>query len=484
MYLKINYKTIINIVGTILLIEAGFMLLTLPFSFFYTSGDHNYITYSALITAAFGGILILLTRGANHNLLGRRDSYIIVSTTWIIISIFGALPFMFSGVIPNFTDAFFETISGFSTTGASILKDVEIVPKGILFWRSLTHWIGGMGIIVFVVAILPVLKIGGMQLFSAEMTGPTKDKIHPRITETAKRLWGIYMLFTLLETFFLMLGGMDLFDSLCHSFGTIATGGFSTKNASIAAYSPYIQYVITFFMLLSGINFTLHYYGFKGKLYKYWKSDETRFYLTIIFLCVLASSVILFFTKNYDIEKAFRASAFQIISIITTTGFATDDFALWSPFLNFIIILLGIIGGCAGSTAGGIKVMRLLTLFKNTRKEFKHIIHPNAVLPIKMNNQIISPDIIYNILAFTIIYFTSLIAGILALSLCGIDIMSALGGAVATLGCVGPSIGTGAFGNYSEWNDIAKWVLSALMLIGRLELFSIFILFAPSFWRH
>lgn len=484
MYLKINYKTIINILGTILLIEAGFMLLALPFSFYYKSNDHNPIIYSALITASFGGLLKLLTFGSNFNMLGRRDSYIIVTTTWLIMSFFGTLPFILSGAIPNFTNAFFETMSGFSTTGASILNDIESVPKGILFWRSLTHWIGGMGIVVFVVAILPFLKIGGMQLFAAEMSGPTKDKIHPRITETAKRLWGIYMLFTFLETFFLMLGGMNLYDALCHSFGTIATGGFSTKNASIAAYSPYIQYVITFFMLLSGINFTLHYYGFKGKFYKYWKSDEAKFFLSIIFICIIITTAILFLTNNYDLEKSFRCASFQIISIITTTGFVTDDFVLWSPFLNFLIILLGIIGGCAGSTAGGLKVMRLLTLFKNTRKEFKHLIHPNAVLPVKINYQIISPDIIYNILAFSIIYFTSLIGGVLALSLCGIDIMSALGGAVATLGCVGPSIGTGAFGNYSEWNEVAKWVLSALMLIGRLELFSVFILFAPSFWRH
>lgn len=463
------------------------MFSTLPFSYYYGGTDANAIIASGLVTVLFGILFRLITKEADEKSIGKKEGYVIVTFSWIVISIFGTLPYLLSNSISNFTDAFFETISGFSTTGASILTDIEAVPKGILFWRSMTHWIGGMGIVVLTVAILPFLGIGGMQLFNAETSGPTKDKLHPRITEAAKRLWGIYVLLTFLETILLLAGGMNLFESLCHSFGTVATGGFSPKNSSLAGYSPYIQYVVMIFMFIAGISFTLHYYFLKGKFSKVFNNGELRFYVSIIIIAsIIIGSFLIYdsFNKYNSFEKAFRDAFFQVISIVTCTGFATTDYMQWSFFLWFFIFLLMFSGGCAGSTAGGIKVIRHLLLFKNASLEFKRLIHPNAVIPVKLNGKPVPQDIIFNILAFFLMYISIWAVSSLLLSIIGMDPYSAMGSVATTMGGIGPGLGiTGPASNYSTVPEFGKWILAFMMLIGRLEIFTVFILFAPSFWK-
>ncbi|MBC8486899.1 MAG: TrkH family potassium uptake protein, partial [Bacteroidetes bacterium] len=380
---------------------------------------------------------------------------------------------------------FFETISGFTTTGASILTDIESVPKGILFWRSMTQWIGGMGIIVLSVAILPLLGIGGMQLFVAEIPGIAPDKLHPRITQTAKRLWLIYVLLTFVETILLMLGGMDLFDSLCHSFATMATGGFSTQNASVANYSAHIQYVLIVFMFLAGTNFTLHYFALQGKFKNIWKNEEYRYYLLFI-LCftVLITFIWILYSNINNIEKTFRDSLFQVVSIITTTGFVSSDYLNWPGFLWFFIFLLMFVGGSAGSTGGGIKIARHILLLKNSSAELKRSIHPQAIIPVKFNGKAVSQDIIFKVMAFFLIYLTIFFIGTFVMTLFGLDFKSAIGSTIATLGNIGPGIGkVGPAHNYAWIPDMGKWFLSLLMLLGRLELFTVLIIFTSSFWK-
>jgi len=480
----INVKVIIKVIGFLLVIEGLFMFLSLPFSIYYGEGESLAILYSGLITIVCGAILGISTRKHPKN-IGRKEGYVIVAITWIIISLFGTLPFLLSGTISNFTDAFFETMSGFTTTGATILTDIEALPKGILFWRSMTHWIGGMGIIVFTVAILPILGIGGMQLYSAEMPGVTKDKLHPRITETAKRLWAIYLIFTVVETILLMLGDMSLFDALCHSFGTVATGGFSTHNASIAGFSPYIQYVIILFMILAGTNFTLHYFAMHGQLRKVWQSEEFRYFIYIILAgTVIITMVLAFGQKGVLFEDAFRSAFFQVVSIITTTGYITDNYLLWPHMIWFLIVLMMFVGGMAGSTGGGIKVVRQLLLLKNSLLELKRLIHPQAIIPVRMNGKVVSQDIIFKVMAFFLIYIIIFIMGSTLMALIGLDATTAIGATAATIGNIGPGLGhVGPVDNYAFIPSVGKWILSFLMLLGRLELFTVLILFSPAFWK-
>ena len=480
----INVKVIIRVIGFLLIVEGIFMFTGLPFSLYYCEGNCLTLLYSGLITISAGGILWFSTRKHPKN-IGKKEGYVIVTVSWIIISLFGTLPFLISGTIPNFTNAFFETMSGFTTTGATILTDVESMPRGILFWRSMTHWIGGMGIIVFTVALLPILGIGGMQLYAAEMPGVTKDKLHPRITATAKRLWGIYVIFTAIETILLMVGGMSLFDALCHAFGTVATGGFSTYNDSIATFSPYIQYVIVFFMILAGTNFTLHYFALHGQFRKVWKSEEFRYFIYIILIGTLIVTLVLAFNKEgMSFEEAFRISFFQVVSIITTTGFITDNYLLWPGTIWFFIFMMMFIGGMAGSTGGGIKVVRQLLLLKNSLLELKRLIHPQAIVPVRMNGKVVSQDIIFKVMAFFIIYIIIFILGSAVMAFMGLDASSAIGATAATLGNIGPGIGkVGPVDNYDFIPYAGKWFLSFLMLLGRLELFTVLILFAPAFWK-
>ncbi len=480
----LNYRKIVNVLGLLIIIEGFFILLCMPASFFFDDGDFSAFSVSAGIMFFTGGITWYFTRGADNS-IGKREGFIIVSLVWIIFSLFGSLPFWLSGSIPSFSNAFFETMSGFTTTGASILEDIEAMPRGLLLWRSLTQWMGGMGIIVLSLAVLPVLGIGGMQLFVAEVPGPTKEKLHPRVKQTARRLWGIYIFFTILEIILLLSGGMNFFDSVCHSFTTMATGGYSTKQASIAYFeSPYIQYIITLFMFIAGTNFILSYFAINLRFSKLWKNEEFRFYLSLVLFFVLILTVGLIFMEGYRIEESFRLASFQVVSIVTTTGFVTVDYLGWIPALTILIFVLMFFGGSAGSTGGGIKIIRILLVLKNTYLEIKRLMYPNAVIHVKLNSRPISQNIIGNVLAFVFIYILILIISVVVISSMGYEIDTSFGTAAACLGNIGPGMGrVGPVENYAHFPDTGKWFLSFLMLLGRLELFTVLVLFAPSFWR-
>jgi len=479
-----NYRIMFQVLGVLIFIEGICMILCIPVSIIYHDNGISALAISGGIAMFSGGSSWFLTRKAVKN-LSIKDGFLIVTLGWILFSFFGSLPFVLSGAIPTYTDAFFETVSGFTTTGASILNDIEALPHGMLFWRSLTQWLGGMGIIVMSLAILPVLGIGGMQLFVAEVPGPTPDKLHPRIKETAKRLWGIYIIFTFAETILLKIGGMSLFDAICHSFTTMATGGYSTKQASIGHWdSPYIHYVITLFMFLAGTNFTLSYFALHFRFKKVLTNEEFRYYLGFLVGFTMLISVLLFKSNIDSLEPSFRHAAFQVVSIVTTTGFATVDYLLWPSILAVIIFFLMFFGGSAGSTGGGIKIMRIVLLLKNARVELKRLIHPNAVIPVRFNRTAVYPEILANVFAFVALYFIILLGGVVVIAAMGYDIPSAFGASAATLGNIGPGIG--AFGpaeNYSHLPVFGKWFLSFLMLVGRLELFTVLLVMTPGFWR-
>lgn len=536
-----HIRSIIRVLGLLLFIESGFLLLALLVALFYAGDDLLSIAISFGITLFLAFLTYFFTKNVKTTIT-KREGYLIVALVWVVFSFFGALPFYINGHIPSYTDAFFETMSGFTTTGASILNDIEALPNGLLFWRSITQWMGGMGMILLSIAILPIFGIGGMQLYAAEVPGPTPDKFHPRVKETAKRLWAIYIALTLIQTLLLVLGGMSFFDALNHSFTTMATGGYSTKQASIAFYdSAYIQYVITIFMFFAGINFSLFYFAIKFKWSKIFANEEFRFYtgFVILFTIIITLGLMIYnetpqenalrkielasksiekqrthialitdsipyehVTKDlhttkqlvanadnkevfsfYILEKRFRSAFFQVVSIITTTGFATDDYLNWPPILGMFIFVLMFFGGSAGSTGGGIKIVRIVVLFKNSTKEFARLLHPNAVIPVRLNRRVLSSDIVANILAFIVFYIFSFIAATLVLVLLGIDFETSMGASIATLGNIGPGIGNvGPADNFAFLPDSAKWMLSLLMLIGRLELFTVIIVFTKLFW--
>jgi trk system potassium uptake protein len=479
-----NHKIILNTLGILLLIEGIFIGLSAFVDYLYGDGAYQTILLSSLITLLCGGFMWFFTKNAEKN-IDKKEGYFIVTIGWVMFSVFGSLPFFLSGEIPSFTDAFFETMSGFTTTGASILNDIESLPHGLLFWRSLTQWLGGMGIIVLSVAVLPLLGIGGMQLFVAEVPGIKPDKLHPRIKETAKRLWIIYVAFTLTETVLLFLGGMSVFDAINHSFATMATGGYSTKQASIAAWdSDYIHWVITIFMFIAGVNFTLSYFALKLDFKKVYQNEEFRYYSGIVLFFVVLFTIVLFFNSDVGLLQAFRDSAFQVVSIITTTGFATVDYLQWIPFLVFLMFVFMFFGGSSGSTGGGIKIIRILLLMKNSLLELKRLIHPNAVIPVRYNHKAISPDIISNVLAFIVFYVLIFVFGSVVMSALGLDLDSAMGSVAASIGNIGPGIGSvGPAENFSHIHDIGKWFLSFLMLLGRLEIFTVLIIISPAFWK-
>lgn len=493
---RINHSAISKIMGILLIIEGFFMLSSLGFSAWYDPDSLSHLRFFdpahdflPLLVSGSGILLLGLilwfsNKKLDQNSIGKREGYIIVSMAWVVISLFGAIPFVLAGTASSYTDAFFETMSGFTTTGATVFTDIEALPKGILFWRSMTHWIGGMGIIVLSLAILPILGIGGMQLFVAEVPGVTPDKLHPRITQTAQRLWMIYVLLTLVQTILLLLGGMNLFESLCHAFGTMATGGFSTRNDSIAGFSPYIQYVIIVFMILAGMSFTLHYFVLKGQFKKLINNEELKHYLIILAVSTLLITLALVFMQNQPAARAFRDSLFQVVSVVTTTGFITSDYLMWPYFTWFLIFLLMFTGGMAGSTGGGIKIVRIMLLFKNSAVELKRIVHPQAILPVRINGKAISQNIIFNVLAFFLIYIIIFAFGSLFMSMIGLEFESAVGSVAACLGNIGPGLANvGPVFNYGHVPDSGKWALSFFMLLGRLELFTVLILFSSHFWR-
>jgi trk system potassium uptake protein TrkH len=480
-----NFKIIFRIIGFLLILTGFFMMLGIAFSIYYQTDDVLALLQSGLFTSAVGLIIWFFTRNSKNNELGKREGYLIVSLGWITMALFGSIPFIVYGAIPDYTDAFFETMSGFTTTGATILEDIEIVPAGLLFWRSLTQWLGGMGIIVLSLAILPILGIGGMQLFSAEVPGVTKDKLHPRVRETAKRLWGIYVILTFTEMILLMIGGMNLFDAMNHSFTTMATGGFSTKNASTAHFtSPFIQYVFIIFMIFAGMNFTLHYFAFHRKFEFTKNNTEFRFYISFIAIVALIVALVHFPHGNLQIEESLRQALFHVTSLVTTTGYVSSDYENWAPFSRMIFFSLLFIGGCAGSTGGGIKFARHYLLFKNSSLELKRLIHPRAIIPVRFNRKAVSSEIISNVQAFFIFYIGITVFGSIILSFLGLDFITAAGAVSTCIGNVGPGIGTvGPVNNFADLPDIAKWILSFFMLLGRLELFTVLLIFTPAFWK-
>jgi trk system potassium uptake protein TrkH len=480
-----NFRIVAKIIGFLLILIGFFMLTGIPFSFYYGGEDISALISSSLITIFAGTILWFTSRVDKDAEISKRDAYLIVTLGWAASSAFATLPFIIHGSIPSFTDAFFEMMSGFTTTGSTILKDVEALPHGLLFWRSMTHWLGGMGIIVLSLAILPLLGIGGMQLFQAEVAGPSKEKLHPRVTETAKRLWAIYIILTFAEVILLLFGGMSLFDALCHSFGTMATGGFSTKNASIAYFnSPFIEYVIVFFMFLGGTNFSLHYLALHGKLNSYFKDEEFKFYFTFILLTVGLTTSYLFFVNNQALESSFRHSAFSIMTVLSSTGFATVDYEAWAPFFTQFFLFLLLFGACAGSTSGGVKMIRYHLLIKNGILELKRLIHPSAVIPVRYNNRSVSSEIISKVSSFVLLYLAIFGISSVIMAFLGLELQSAMGSVAASMANIGPGLGsTGPVSNYSQVPEVGKWILSFLMLIGRLEIFSVLIIFSPAFWR-
>ncbi|MFO7873117.1 MAG: TrkH family potassium uptake protein [Bacteroidales bacterium] len=482
---QINFKIIIRLLGMLLMIMAAFMMLSVSWSIYYGETEAlNSLLISSLLSFTSGLLFYLATCRTDQRNIGKKEGYLIVTLTWVFISAFGALPLYISGAIPSYTNAFFETMSGFTTTGATILEDIEAIDKSLLFWRSTTHWLGGMGIIVLTLAVLPILGVGGMQLFVAESPGTTPQRLHPRIKQTAKRLWGIYVSLTLIQTILLIAGGMNLFHSLNHAFSTMATGGFSTQNDSIAGYSPYIQYVIIFFMIMAGVSFAQHYFLLKGQFRKVLGNEELRFYLSVIFLFSLIIGTGIFIFQGSALEEAFREGLFQTVSIATTTGFVTADYLQWDGFLWFLLFLLMFTGGCIGSTGGGLKMIRILVLIKNTRLELKRLIHPMAVIPVRVEGRAIPQDIITNFLAFFLLYIMLFFAGAVIMSGFGLDFTTSIGASIATIGNIGPAIGhVGPVDNYAFIPAGGKWVLSFFMLLGRLELFTVLLLFSPSFWK-
>lgn len=500
-----NWKIVFKTLGALLLIETFFMLWPTLVSFLYQEWDFESFCWSCSITALFGVLGLLVGRRAPKK-VGEREGYLIVAMVWIVFSIFGLLPFYLSGAITSYTDAFFETMSGFSTTGATILRDIESMSHGCLFWRSLMQWIGGMGIIVLSIAILPMFGLGGMQLYAAEATGLSYEKLSPRIADTAKQLWGTYILLTGLEVLLLWVFKMDIFDAICHSFSTIATGGFGTKNASIACYSPAIQYTVGIFTMLSGINFMLIILLFRRKPKRLFQDEETHWYLGAIALCtvVLAAGLYL---QNYTslgagfasdtaqvatdtrsvlagIEDSVRKAFFEVVCTMTSCGFAVDDYMKWRPLMWCVVFFLMFTGGCAGSTAGGVKWVRIVAFLKNALAECKRRIYPNAIIATRLNNKPLDQTTMNNVMAFMMFYIVLLVIGMMAFCAMGVDFVEALGAAASALGNIGPALGQyGPVGTYADFPELGKWLYSFLMLIGRLEIFTVLLLFSPALWR-
>lgn len=483
-----NTRLVFKTLGALLVIEAVFMAVPTLVSWLYDEPDFHVFCLSAGITLITGLVGMLSGIGAERH-VGEREGYLIVAVVWLMFSFFGMMPYYLSGAIPSFTDAYFETISGFTTTGATILTDIEQLTHGCLIWRNLTQWLGGMGIIVLSIAILPMFGLGGMQLYAAEVTGLSYEKLSPRIADTAKRMWGLYIILTLIEAVMLWLFGMDAFDSVCHSFSTIATGGYSTKNLSIAYYdSAAIQYTITFFMFISGINFALLYYIILRKPKKLLHDEETHWYMVAV---ALATTILTFgliiqsgeWTWTGS-EEAFRKSLFTTIATMTSTGYAVADYTQWHPLMWVIVFFLMFTGACAGSTSGGIKWVRLAIFAKNGVAEFKRRIHPNAIIPAKLNGKPISQQTTGNVMAFMTFYLFVIIISILAFCTLGVNFDESIGATVSAIGNVGPSIGQyGPAGTYAAFPTAGKWIMAAVMLIGRLEIFTVLLLFSPALWK-
>jgi len=474
---------VINIFGKLLILLSLFLLLPIPFSLYYNDGMERVFLLCAAVGALIGSVLMGIFAEQD---LRFRDGFLVVVLSWLGLAFLGALPFYFSGQMNHFVDCWFESMSGFTTTGSTILVNVEVLPKSVLFWRATTHWLGGMGIIVLSLAILPLLGFGGAHLFQAEMPGPTKDRLAPRIQDTARILWTVYLFMTVIETFLLMVGGLDFYDAVCHSFATLATGGFSTHTASVGHFdSMFIDLVVLVFMFLAGVNFTLHYQGLVlGRISSYWKNEEFRLYSFFM----LGAVFIIFLANHFgdifeSMGKNFRYSSFQVVSIMTTTGFGTADFGKWPQITQLLLVSLMFIGGCAGSTGGGIKVVRILLFFKYVRLQLHNLVHPKAVGTIKVGGVVVPREVKVAIIGFLALYFSFFIIACLAVIATGVDILTGVTAVVATLNNIGPGLHlVGPSQNFGHLPPLAKTTLSFCMLAGRLELYTVAVLFTPAFW--
>ena len=482
-----RFRVVLKVLSLISGIVALFMLWPLAWAIWDGSADVNPFMESIAAGLVFSAALFLIGRDADYADLGVREAFAVVTFSWVVASVVGGLPYLLHGTVPSFTDAFFEAMSGFTTTGASVLSDIEANPRGILFWRDLTHWLGGMGIIVLSLAILPFLGVGGMQLYKAEVPGPIPEKLTPRVQQTALLLWGVYVLMSVAQTVLLMLGGMNLFESLTHTFGTMATGGFSPLNKSIGQYnSAYFDWIITIFMFLAGANFTLHYLFLKGKWGVFWKDDEFRFYTYVTGGATLIVSVLLLATGTYaGVADALRYAAFQVVSMITTTGFVTADYETWHPGTQIVMLLLMFVGGCAGSTGGGIKNLRIMLVLRHVKMELLRILHPQGIMTCRVCGKPVPRDAITSVTAYFILYIALFATATIVMACLGLDIVTAISSVAATIGNVGPGFGSvGPMDNYAGVPAAGKWVLSLCMLLGRLELYTVVLLFLPVTWRR
>ncbi len=484
----------LRLVARVLALVSTLVSLFMIFPMILTAldGSADLRAFAASLTCGLSVsfLLFMIGGGSTHyQELGIREAFAVVSLSWVIATAVGALPYVLTDAVFSYTDAFFETMSGFTTTGATVIKDVEAASRGLLLWRSLTHWLGGMGIIVLSLAVLPFLGVGGMELYKAEVPGPTPEKLTPRVQQTALYLWGVYVFLTAFETLMLMLGGMSLFDAVNHSFSTVATGGFSTKNASVAYFnSPAIEWVITFFMFASGINFSMHFLILTGKWRKAARDEELRLYMQTVLISSLLIAGMLAFGGYYSVGSSLRNAAFHVASLITTTGFVSANYDLWPYFTRFLLLLLMFLGGCAGSTGGGIKVMRILVLVRQIRAEIRNTLHPRAVLHTRVNGTVISRQALSSITAFFMLYIVIFILSSLAVAAFGhekLDVLTSLSGVVACLSNVGPGLNAlGPVENYAWLPDGVKWIFCFCMLAGRLELYAVILLFFPSTWKR
>ncbi len=469
------------------ILETLFMLIAVGVAFHYKGDDFYPLLISSGILFSVGTILYTLGFRANEYTAGRREGMLTVTFTWILLSLMGMLPFYIGGYIDNITDAFFETMSGFTTTGASVFTDVEVLPKGILLWRSLTQWQGGIGMIVFTVALIPIIGGGASQMFNAEIPSITHERFRPRVTQAAKRLWGVYLFLTLLLVGLLWLGPMDLYDSVNHALTTISTGGYSTKNASIAYWdSAYIEYITILFMFIGATNITLIYFFFNGQVKKLFKDEEFRwFFWAIVTFTGITTIWLLYQGITSDFLTAIRQAAFQVVALVSTTGLATENYIEWGPFFWMIALIMMFICGCAGSTSGGLKTGRVVILVKNLFNEFKKQTHPHAIIPVRMDSRVVSADIVHRILAFVFAYTALIVFSSIVLMVDGLGFEESIGAAISAISNIGPALGElGPMDNYANVPIFSKWYLSFLMLTGRLEVFTVLTLLVPGFWKQ
>jgi len=477
---------IISLVGILSVGLGVLMLAPMGVCLLYDEPAWRAFLGGAITSGVLGAALFWLFRNPTSHELSHREGMAIVGISWVVAGLLGGVPLFFSGDFPTYTDAVFEAVSGFTTTGASVLTNIEGSGKGVLFWRALTHWLGGMGFVVLSLAILPLVGVGGMQLFKAEVPSPTPDRLAPRITDTAKVLWKVYAGITAAEVFLLMAGGLDWFEAVCQAFATMATGGFSTRNASIAGFnSAYVDWVITLFMVLAGMNFTLHFLVLRGGWRAFWRDEEWRLYMGIFVASSLIIALGLFAMADKGIADSLCLAAFQVATILTTTGFATADYSLWPALCLGLLIPLMFIGGCAGSTGGGPKVMRVLVILKQSLSEFRRLVHPRLVAPVRLNGRNVDRQVVSSVYSFMGLYMGAFTLTGLLLAAMGMGLLEAFSASIACLGNIGPGLGSvGPVGNYAHLPAMAKWLLSAAMIVGRLEVYTVLVLFVPDFWRR